>query len=68
MENGYSTNFEVSFIHIQNTRFPLINDVKYDSLTDFEHKTTLNSIMPFSTNITDFIDRKSLIYICTFVR
>lgn len=54
---------------IQNTRFPcLIDDVKYDSLTDFVHQITRNARMPFSANLTDLTDRKSLIYTCTFAR
>ena len=49
------------------TIFPCtIDDVEYGSLTDYVHKVTRNTEMPFSASLSNLDYWKTLIYTCTF--
>ena len=57
-----------SCLKIQNTRFPCqINDVNYNSLTDFVHQITRNAHLPFSAYRTENYKR-TFVYACTFAQ
>lgn len=53
-------------LKINNTRFPVvINDLSYNSLTDFVHKVSHKYLIPFAAQNTEKY-RKTFIYTCTF--
>lgn len=57
----------VSCSKIERTTFPTnIDGSEYTSLTGYVHEITHNANLPFSAQLTDLTDRKSLVYRCTF--